>query len=171
MTLDALRAAEERFWAKVDRETGPVHVPELGQCWPWTAGTFRRGYGSFSFGGHRVQAPRFSLALKLGEPLTTELVACHRCDWPPCVNPEHLFPGAQSVNVRDAVAKGRHRHPVMVGADNPSAKLTVEAVVRIRAGAAAGERLSALAVAEGISRSAVHHIVSGRTWQHVPQLS
>jgi hypothetical protein len=45
----------ERFWSKVDRN-GPVpeHRPELGPCWVWTAGTFRRRIRpDFSAGGGR----------------------------------------------------------------------------------------------------------------------
>lgn len=34
--------------------------------------------------------------------------ACHTCDFPPCVNPDHLFAGSQSENIIDSVLKGRH---------------------------------------------------------------
>lgn len=36
-------------------------------------------------------------------------VVMHICDNPLCVNPEHLRAGTQSENIKDCVAKGRHK--------------------------------------------------------------
>lgn len=35
------------------------------------------------------------------------MCACHHCDTPPCINPDHLFEGTRADNVRDAQLKGR----------------------------------------------------------------
>lgn len=36
------------------------------------------------------------------------MLACHKCDNPPCINPNHLFTGTASENMRDSLQKGRH---------------------------------------------------------------
>lgn len=39
--------------------------------------------------------------------LADSMVVMHKCDNPPCINPNHLLLGTQAQNVADMVAKGR----------------------------------------------------------------
>ena len=79
-------------------------------CWIWTAATRRHGYGVVKWQGRMVPVHRLAASLWLGIPLDDPRLICHKCDNPPCWNPEHLFAGTLSDNAKDSVAKGRHRN-------------------------------------------------------------
>ena len=108
---------EARFWSKVDKGVPLAAVPsELGPCWLWTGGRDASGYGVFYFtdeSGKRrkTRAHRWLLGHLRGKPLSREVVgaedACHRCDNPPCCNPDHLYIGTRKQNVGDAVERSR----------------------------------------------------------------
>ena len=56
------------------------------------------------FKGYRIH--RLSFALFIRDFFITKLI-CHKCDNPPCFNPDHLFEGDQKINMEDAKRKGR----------------------------------------------------------------
>ena len=89
---------EERFWGKVDKTDG---------CWLWTAGTNINGYGRLSVNRIAILAHRYSWALHNGE-IPKGMCVMHKCDNPPCVNPDHLEMGSQQDNLKDMLSKGRH---------------------------------------------------------------
>jgi len=41
-------------------------------------------------------------------PIPDGHVVRHRCDNPPCINPEHLITGTQGQNIQDMIDRGRH---------------------------------------------------------------
>jgi len=52
--------------------------------------------------GHRI-----ILEQKLGRKIKLRFQACHSCDTPACVNPNHIYEGTQKDNIQESVAKGR----------------------------------------------------------------
>lgn len=137
-------------------------VQKLDGCWRWLGARERHGLTYGYRGRPRVWAHRYSWELHNG-PIPSGLFVLHRCDNPPCVNPEHLFLGTLADNNRDRDQKGRQAR----GERGGRAKLTVEAVRAVRAQRAAGVACLDVAAEHGISEQQVSAIATGRSWRHV----
>lgn len=86
-----------RELTQVDDETG---------CWLWCGSRFSTGYGLISY-DRLWKAHRLVWTLVNGE-IPPNIQVCHKCDTPPCINPNHLFLGTAKQNQQDKAAKGRH---------------------------------------------------------------
>lgn len=82
------------------------HFKKTDGCWIWTGCASDTGYGSFRYEGRMTRAHRASYSIYVSDP-PKDMMVCHSCDVKLCVNPEHLFIGTSSDNVRDCVAKKR----------------------------------------------------------------
>ena len=82
------------------------------RCWIWGGGRNLYGYGRVDFRGFVTpqSAHRLSWALHYGE-IPEGMFVLHRCDNPPCVNPEHLFLGTPLDNVVDMQARHGGMYP------------------------------------------------------------
>ena len=103
------RPIADRFWEKVDR-SGPTQPHMESPCWVWKGTVTKQGYGHFKAGGRNVRAHRISYEMASG-PIPRDTFACHRCDTPSCVRPDHIFIGTPADNTADMRAKQRERHP------------------------------------------------------------
>lgn len=161
---------EARFWSKV--RVGPG-------CWDWGAGCSAKGYGVFHLSRRiQVRAHRMAWVFNYGA-IPEGLFACHRCDNPKCVRPDHLFLGTPLDNMRDMWAKGRgacglrqgaYTHPESVrkGLQMSWAILTPEIVMASREAFANGTRITELAAMYQVPYGCLYRAVSRRTWKHIP---
>jgi hypothetical protein len=142
-------------------------------CWEWQGAKYRNGYGNLKLKGKHIGAHQLAYELAVG-PRPGGMWVLHRCDNPPCCNPEHLFLGTVQVNVDDMMAKGRHRTVVLPperrsrGVHRPGAKLNDDIVRRIRdIYASGGVSQRDLAVEFRVSCMLVSQIVNLKIWKHV----
>ena len=83
-------------------------VTERG-CWEWRGGVSGSGYGILSaprLGLDGARVHRLMWEMHNG-PISDGLVVRHRCDNPPCINPNHLEIGTHGQNMQDMVDRGR----------------------------------------------------------------
>lgn len=151
MNITVTDAEAVKFWSKVDKKISPIG------CWLWTGAVNKKGYGDFYLQrGKRihVMAHRLSYEMSFGA-IPHGLLACHRCDNPPCINPSHLFLGTHLDNVRDAVSKGRRQITLLDDSD----------IVAIRSSEVT---CANLALEYGVSLSSIHKILNGKRRKESP---
>ena len=148
----SLSVLASRFWSRVEKTP---------TCWFWRGARFNHGYGKVvRFGKFRL-AHRVVYEMTRG-PIPDGQLVCHGCDVRLCVNPEHLFVGSTTDNMRDMVHKGRSVH--RWGAENPNAKLTLAEVQEIRRRYRWGHG-RALAREFNIAPTQLREIVRGESWR------
>ena len=90
------------------------------------------------------------------------MCVCHRCDNPPCCNPDHLFLGTVADNNADRAAKGRSAR------NKTNRRLSDDDVRAIRAALAAGSKQEPLAEQYGVGTRAISKIKCGQRWRDLP---
>lgn len=136
-------------------------------CFEWVGRKWANGrYGVVMIGRKPVSAHRMSY-LAFNGVIPDGMVVCHRCDNPACVNPEHLFSGTMSDNMKDAAKKNRLYGTDQKGENNRNARLTRENVLEIRRFYSETECTYAeLAARFGLkTRWHGYQIVNGKLWR------
>jgi hypothetical protein len=143
------------------------YIPEPNSgCWLWLGPYTTRGYGVLYAGRrlHRMYAHRKMLSIACPDA-NPELHACHRCDVPCCINPDHLFWGTAADNLRDATRKGRMKKPPPSRPGTKSYKLNDVQAADIRASTGSTK---ITADRYGVTTQTVRRIRSGQSWRHLP---
>lgn len=125
-------------------------------CWEWQ-GVKRKGYGAVCLTVHGkklIDAHRIAWSLANGQ--TPDGMILHKCDNPPCFNPEHLYRGTFHDNARDRTLRQRREYA-----------LNASKVQIIRGMLIQGHSQAVIASKMGVHQTAISSIKRGKTWSHV----
>ena len=131
-------------------------------CWEWQKARTDKGYGQLRTKGGMSYVHRLMYRLNVGD-IPSGAFVLHKCDNPPCCNPDHLFAGTPLQNMSDKVAKRRH----CVGEQFPQAKLSPDKVREIRSLFAQGTPKLRISKMYGVSQRTILLVIRGETWKHV----
>jgi Mor family transcriptional regulator len=179
-----------RFWAKVYLKANKY------LCWVWNGRKDDCGYGRFTIRHDVFSAHRIAYNL-INEVDLTDLHVLHTCDNPTCCNPNHLFTGNHTINMRDRERKGRANHPsgdkhgtktqpqslatgernghfthpeaTLKGSNKPNSKFTEDQIIEVRK-LCNDKSVSYAFISKkyNVSIPTIEYIVKGKTWKHVP---
>ena len=155
------RTVKESFWLRVNKR-GPFILKT--RCWEWIGSKQSKGYGQFWNKVTTVRAHRWSYEFHIA-PIRNNLLICHKCDNPGCVNPEHLFAGTQQDNIKDCSLKKRLA-PV-AGEVNGRSKLTNKQVLDIRSRPVYRGINIDLAKEFNVSPPSICNIRKKKIWKHL----
>ena len=140
----------QRFWQRVNKEAEDGH-------WVWTGAKRGFGYGQLFVNGKNQSAHRLSWELHNG-PIPEGLWVLHKCDYPPCVNPEHLFLGTPQDNALDKCKKGRSH----------TTYFRLEDVQKIRDAFREGASIPELMAEYKEPYYKIYNLLTGRTFAYLP---
>lgn len=142
----------KNFWAK-------VKVGKPDECWEWQANKQR--YGRLRLNDKNPLAHRVSWLIHFGE-IPQGMCVLHKCDNPPCVNPNHLWLGTQDDNMKDMANKGKRKgiptHIKLSKKDREQIKILywINSLTQ--------EKIAKLF---GVSNGTIAHLLSGISWRDV----
>ena len=132
-------------------------------CMEWPISRQPSGYGQMTIDAVPATSHRLAWRVFKGE-IPVGMSVLHRCDNPPCCNPEHLWLGTDADNIADMHRKGRYSTANRAhGARHGMTSLTEDQVMEIRA--SRGSEVM-LAGKYGVCSSTIHNIRRGKTWKH-----
>ena len=137
--------------SSINHQTGcwEKHGPYRGQ----------RGYCAVQHKGDNEYGHRFSYRLLIG-PIPDGMIVRHKCDNPPCFNPDHLELGTHEQNMEDMRLRGRSQ----TGSRNTGAKLTEDQVLEI---VASSDDYKTLGKRFSVHPANIRAIKSGKSWSHL----
>ncbi len=123
-------------------------------CGNETGSKTSRGYGVIGIGSSELFYVHRLVYESIHEKIPNNMVICHHCDNPSCVNPKHLFIGTQNDNIIDMRKKGR-----------AYSKLTRENVEKIREMHKLGFSTKKLSEEFKISGDQIRNVVNYKQWR------
>jgi transposase len=145
-----LNTEKNRFYSK-------VLLPNENGCMMWT-GCKSHQYGVTSVKRRNVLSHRYSYKLHYND-IPNSLHVLHKCDVPLCVNPEHLFLGTASDNMKDMAKKNRSRK----GDRHHNVKISDLQLNEIKEMLLNGTSQLEISKKYNVSQTSISHIKTGRT--------
>ena len=137
-------------------------ITESG-CWEWNGSRNKSGYGVLNIENKILRVHRLAYTTWVG-PIPEGQVVRHKCDNPPCMNPEHLELGTQNDNLTDIQLRGHHSR----GEDRYNSKLNARQVLDIRKRYSEGcITQKTLSLEYKVSVQTIAAIIQRRNWKHV----
>ena len=130
-------------------------------CWEWKKRIHDGGYGVVSLNGRLEQAHRASWMVFVGE-IPQGMQVNHRCHNRSCINPEHLYIGTQTENMKDMKDAGRENRAT--GERNGNARLTKGMVLSIKLLLKEGKKSKEIASVFGVAPTTVSAIKNKKIW-------
>ncbi len=132
-------------------------------CWVWKDWVDKKGYSNIqaSLWGKYYKVSKghqLSYIIYKGE-YDRDLLICHTCNNPSCVNPVHLYAGTNRDNMRDKIIAGSAK-----GSKNPNAKLKELDVKEIK-DLLMYFKNTEIATLYNVDARCVSDIRVGRTWR------
>jgi hypothetical protein len=155
----------DRFLGKVNKNSGKFCKQKGTECWEWVGARDLAGYGYFGYDGKCIRAQKAAYLIYVGD-FPVGLFALHTCDWPSCVNPDHIFPGTHQDNMADKKIKGRAKGQKK-GSGHSLAKLKEEDIHKIFELNKQGQLNTEIAKIFNIDPSNVQLILSRKRWSHI----
>lgn len=129
-------------------------------CWVYEGRLDSHGYGQMTVAGKAHLVHRLSWVIHNG-PIPENMFVCHKCDYKPCINPEHLFLGTHQDNMTDMVSKDRQA--LHQGMDNGRCSISELTARSIKANLdKSNQQLSS---EYNVPISIVRNIRSGAAWR------
>ena len=151
--------------------------PDLNTgCWLWGGPIITPSWRPIVYVNGKKRLAYRAVYEHLVGPIPDGKLACHKCDTPLCVNPDHIFIGTHADNIWDAKIKGRDgwsRNPEKIraslakrkGSEKPNAKINEDVAIKI--GLLRGRStLTEVANKFGVGAHTVLSIWQGRSWRH-----
>lgn len=136
-----------------------VAVNDSG-CWIWQQST-REGYGRLVRHGKSWNAHVFSFTALI-RPVADGEQINHHCHVRACCNPEHLYAGSQSENMRDMQRAGRSNY--LRGGKNGNSQINDQTAMEIYCSTGIARKVAEL---HGVSISLVYAIRKKQVWRHI----
>lgn len=138
---------------------------KINDCLIWIDNANYNWYPKISFNNERYYAHRLSCEFAHGPAPSSKHFACHSCDNPKCINPDHLRWGLPQENVNDMMERKRHKTKNGSGETASRAKFTNEQVKYIREFEIGTHET--IGKKYGVSRSCIKKIKTYRTYKDI----